>query len=71
MSTLTEYERGLVAGYLAGQCKATTDYAVWQDGGQYVGVMREPLKKVIEEIKSMGVDACVQEALRMCAIYDL
>lgn len=38
-----EFIKGVIAGIEA--------YAVWKDGKQVVGIMQEPLEKVIEEVK--------------------
>lgn len=38
-----EFIDGVIAGIEA--------FAVWQDGKQVVGIKREPLEKVIEEVK--------------------
>ena len=37
-------------GFYDGMIQAVTDYAVWKDGAQLVGVMRKPLRIVIGEI---------------------
>lgn len=36
--------------YLEGQIKGIEDYAVWNNGTQYVGAMRRPLKEVLEPL---------------------
>lgn len=35
------------ADYLAGWAKGVTDYAVWSDGEQFVGVRHKPLREVL------------------------
>ena len=39
----TDFVEGVVAGIEA--------YAVWENGEQYVGVMKRPLKEEVEEVK--------------------
>jgi hypothetical protein len=46
---MTEKEK---EAYKQGYSDAVRNYAVWKDGEQYVGVMQEPLKKVLERIKN-------------------
>lgn len=36
--------------YREGYKHAVENYAVWKDGEQFVGVLRRPLKKVLEEV---------------------
>lgn len=45
------YEKGYRQGYI----DAITNYAVWRDGEQYVGVLQTPLKEVIEEVKEKEI----------------
>lgn len=41
--------------YKEGYRDAVTNYAVWRDGGQFVGVLEKPLYKVLEEIEGQDV----------------
>lgn len=41
--------------YKAGYKDAITNYAVWRDGQQHVGVMNRPLKAVLEEVDKSSV----------------
>lgn len=45
-----EFIRGVIAGIEA--------FAVWQDGKQYVGVLKRPLEEELEEVeKELGVES--------------
>jgi hypothetical protein len=44
-----------VTAYKHGYKDAVTNYAVWKDGEQLVGVMQKPLKKVLEEVSKSDV----------------
>ncbi len=41
--------------YKEGYKDAVTNYAVWRDGEQFIGVLQRPLKTVFEEIDSSKV----------------
>jgi hypothetical protein len=43
--------KALEDSYREGYADAITNYAVWHDGKQTVGVMARPLKEVIEEVR--------------------
>lgn len=43
------------AAYRMGYSDALTNYAVWNDGGQYVGVGKRPLNEVLAEVKQAQI----------------
>ena len=50
-----ESQKALDAAYRRGYADAVTNYAVWKNGEQLVGVMQRPLKEVLEEVKNQSV----------------
>lgn len=50
-----EKQDTLDEAYRRGYIDALSNYAVWRDGQQYVGVLARPLKEVIEEVRQSKV----------------
>lgn len=50
--TIDNAEAGVqaFAAWVVGYKQAAADYAVWQDGTQYVGVQRRPLSELLDEL---------------------
>lgn len=37
-------------GFLEGQIKGISDFAIWRDGGQFVGCLERPLGEVLKPL---------------------
>lgn len=47
--------RAAEAYYRSGYKDAVTNYAIWRDGEQFVGVLSRPLPRVLAEVDQMPV----------------
>jgi len=59
-----EIERAMIAAYRAGMKDGITDYAIWKDGGQYVGALQRPLRDVLKKVDEIDDRIALQSALR-------
>lgn len=50
-----DFEKEYEMGYRQGYIDAISNYAVWRDGVQYVGILQTPLKEMIEEVKTSDI----------------
>lgn len=54
---MRNFLRAAVArAYRIGMAQGVADYAVWKNGGQYVGVLRRPLHDVVARVMEVGND---------------
>lgn len=66
MAELTMEEHAIISAYRAGMKNGIREYAVWKNGGQFVGVMLRPLREVLA-----AVDEVPAEKVLRCALSQM
>lgn len=67
---LSPIERVIARAYREGLKKATREYAIHKDGGQWVGVMRIPLREAIAFLDGLGDRVMIYGALSVLSAED-
>lgn len=67
---LSPMEKVIARAYRAGLKKATSEYAIHKDGGQWVGVMRIPLRDALAFLDGIGDRVMIYGALAALSAED-